>query len=131
MVLLPQLSLAQKPEVWSPTTNNALPLGNLQFTSTSLRISNGATYGLKKQRRMSFQPNYGDKATADVYEVTQEDSHGKTNFCGKDKIAFFLLWHPTAEVGEVNPRTLEAFRGPKLVRGSPDDCGRFAYNGPD
>ena len=81
---------------------------------------------------MLFRPEAKKKKVmADLYRVTSPDDpvleYGN-KLCKGKPVAYLILWESEKIGKETDPRTLAFFSGPKFTAGSPDDCGRYAYD---
>jgi hypothetical protein len=81
---------------------------------------------------MLFRPEpKKKKVMADLYRVTPPDDPVLENgnkLCKGKPVAYVVVWKPEKAAKEVDPRTLALFSGPKFDPGSPDECGRYAYD---
>ena len=71
------------------------------------------------------------EGVVDLYRVTSPDDPVLENgnkLCKGKPIAYLIVWKSEKLGNEADPRTLTPFSGPKIGSGSPDDCGRFAYD---
>lgn len=118
-------------ETWMPASRTAQMLtGRVTFTPTELTFQNGKSLPLTGNGQMLFRPEpKAKKVLADLYKVTSPESmtlEGGNSLCKGKPVAYLLVW--TAENAGKPARMLAVYSGPKFTPGSPDDCGRFAYD---
>jgi hypothetical protein len=121
------------PEDWTPIGRMAqTTTGRVAFTPSKITFQNGKSLPLAGGGQMLFRSEPKKrKVMADLYKVTSPDDPALENgnkLCKGKPIAYLIVWKSQKIDNETDPRTLAPFSGQKLNAGSPDDCGRYAYD---
>src|SRR4051812_44120698 len=124
---------ASAPENWSPTNRTAQTItGRVTFTPSEITFQNGKSLALAGGGQMLFRPGPKQKKVmADLYRVTPPDDpdlEKGNKLCKGKPVAYLIAWKPERIGHENDPRALAPFSGPRFDAGSPDDCGRYAYD---
>jgi hypothetical protein len=121
------------PENWTAASRSAQTVtGRVMFTPSEITFQNGKSLSLAQGGQMLFRPEAKKKKVlADLFKVTSPDDPVLENgnkLCKAKPVAYLMVWKSEKTSHETDPRTLAFFSGPKFAAGSPDDCGRYAYD---
>jgi hypothetical protein len=121
------------PETWTAIGRVTQTItGRVTFTPSEITFQNGKSLPLTRGGQMLFRPEPKRKRVmADLYKVTSPDDPALENgnkLCKGKPVAYLIVWKSEKIGNETDPRTLAPFSGQKLSAGSPDDCGRYAYD---
>ena len=121
------------PETWTPIGRMAQTItGRVTFSPSEITFQNGKSLPLAPGGQMLFRPEpKKKKVMVDLYRVTSPDDPVLENgnkLCKGKPVAYLIVWKSEKVGNEADPRTLAPFSGPKISAGSPDDCGRYAYD---
>jgi hypothetical protein len=116
-----------------PTSHTAQAVtGRVMLTATQLTFQNGSSLTLVSGGQMLFRPELKKKKVmAYLYRVATPDDPVLENgnkLCKGKTVAYVVMWKHEKAAGEIDPRALAFFSGPKFDPGSPDDCGRYTYD---
>ena len=120
-------------ESWAPVGHLAqTTTGRVTFSPTEITFQNGKSLPLTQGAQMLFRPEVkGKKVTADLFRVTQPDDpvlENGSKLCRGKPVAYLIVWKSDKTATAAAPRNLAPFSGTKFSAGSPDDCGRYAYD---
>jgi hypothetical protein len=124
---------ATAPETWTPISPLAKTItGRVTFRPSEITFQNGTSLSLARGGQMLFRPETKKaKVMADLYRVTSPDNpllENGNKLCKGKPVAYLIVWKSEKVGNEADPRILAPFSGQKLKAGSPDDCGRYAYD---
>lgn len=127
---LAQSALAQigPLEKWDPAGRAASTLGEITFSPSRITFASGKSLPLVHAGSMPFATDMGITVTAEIYRVLKPEAlppYEGNQLCDGKRVTFLLIWRD-ARFGEM--RQLEPFSGNRFKVGSPDDCGRFAFD---
>ena len=121
------------PETWTPIGRMAQTItGRVTFSPNEITFQNGKSLPLAPGGQMLFRSEpKKKKVMVDLYRVTPPDDPVLENgnkLCKGTPVAYLIVWKSEKIGNEADPRALAPFSGPKINAGSPDDCGRYAYD---
>src|ERR1700753_2804986 len=120
-------------DTWTPASRTAQTTTVLMtITQTEITFQNGTSLPLARGRQMLFRPEAkAKKVMADLFRLTSPDDlvlENGTKLCQGKPVVYLIVWKSEKNAKEADPRTLAPFSGQNLKAGSPDDCGRYAYD---
>ena len=116
-------------ENWTPTSTTSISLvGPIRFTESWIDFHGGkflriTGIGMKDV----MDRDSGGEVLATVYRVTATGPGGGV-LCGGAPVTHVLVWNANPVGSDVKPVVINGFKGSRLVKGGPDDCGAYRYD---